>query len=76
MGLRRALEYLDPRGSGRNHLVARPGAAGYRRGVKPDFILGSTSDGRWVDVKLHVSYREKRGVGRGSGGMGAYRVSA
>lgn len=56
--VRRALEHIDPRGSGRNHLVARRGAGGYQRGVRPDFIL---SDGRWVDFKLHVSYREKRG---------------
>lgn len=53
---RRALQLLHPCGTARNHFRASAGDDAYPRGVKPDFVM---SDGRWVDFKLHVSFREK-----------------
>lgn len=54
--LKYAFTALFPGGSARNRFFATPGADCYRRSVMPDFVM---PDGRWVDFKLHVSYREK-----------------
>ena len=56
--MKRALHVLYPAGSADNRFVAPPGS-GYRGAVMPDFVL---PDGRWIDFKLHVSYREKHDV--------------
>ena len=50
---------LYPAGSATSRFVAPPGSAGWGRAVKPDFVL---PDGRWIDFKLHVSYRESHDV--------------
>lgn len=50
---------LFPAGSTRNTFYASQGANCYRGGVKPDFVM---PDGRWIDFKLRVSYREKTDV--------------
>ncbi len=50
---------LFPAGTTRNTFYASPGASCYRGGVKPDFVM---PDGRWIDFKLRVSYREKQDV--------------
>ena len=39
--------------------MSAPGDDCYRGGVKPDFVL---PDGRWIDFKLRVSFREKQDV--------------
>jgi hypothetical protein len=57
--LKRAFLALYPQGSAQSHFVSTPGADGYHRGVKPDFVL---PDGRWIDFKLRVSFREKQDV--------------
>jgi hypothetical protein len=56
--LKAAFTGLYPAGSARNSFPPR-GARGYQRVAKPDFVL---PDGRWLDFKLHVSYREKSDV--------------
>lgn len=56
---KRAFKVLYPMGSDRNWFKAKPGAECYMRAVKPDFVL---PDGRWIDFKLHVSYRDREHV--------------
>ena len=49
---------LFPTGSAWRSFRAPPNARCYRKGVKPDFVM---PDGRWVDFKFRVSYRESDG---------------
>jgi hypothetical protein len=44
---------------GRSDQKFRSQQGGYRRAVKPDFVL---PDGRWIDFKYRVSYSERRSV--------------
>lgn len=56
---RQVLLHLHPTGSARNCFRAGVNAPCYRGGVKPDFVL---PDGRWLDFKYRVSFREKHDV--------------
>lgn len=56
---RRVLLHLHPGGSAHNHFRASANATCYHGGVKPDFVL---PDGRWLDFKYRVSFREKHDV--------------
>jgi len=47
---------LFPNGSSRNYFKATPTDNCYQKAVKPDFVIDNT---KWIDFKLHVSYREK-----------------
>jgi hypothetical protein len=53
-----AFKALYPQGSADNHFPPA-GPRGYQRIAKPDFVL---PDGRWIDFKLYVSYRETSDV--------------
>lgn len=57
--LKRTFLALYPQGSARKSFVSAPGEDSYHGGVKPDFVL---PDGRWIDFKLRVSFREKQDV--------------
>ena len=56
---RQLLFQLHPGGCAKNYFKSGAGADAYRGGVKPDFVL---PDGRWIDFKLRVSFREKNDV--------------
>ncbi|MBI5545829.1 MAG: hypothetical protein HY901_18220 [Deltaproteobacteria bacterium] len=57
--LKDAFTAIFPGGSSTGTFYAPRGRGFYEKGVQPDFVM---PDGRWVDFKLHVSYREKTDV--------------
>ncbi len=54
-----AFRALYPEGLAKETFYAPHGSGAYARGVEPDFVL---PDGRWIDFKLGVSYRESHDV--------------